>query len=72
MLVSILFYWKSIAIEWENYFELLRLYRSINGNNSVPRSHATKEGVIPGPPTMRVALLRLMFAYYNTTFNDDI
>ena len=30
---------------WESKFELLRLYKPINGNNSVSSRYSTKEGV---------------------------
>ena len=45
MLDSILFDWNPIANKWENDFELMYLYKSVNGHNSVPRSNVTKEGV---------------------------
>ena len=45
MLDSISFYWDPIANEWENKFELLRQYKSINCNTNVPDSYVTKEGV---------------------------
>ena len=45
MLDSILFYWNPIANKQENFFELLCLYKLVNGYNKLPRSHVTKEGV---------------------------
>ena len=37
--------WNLITNKWENNFELLCLYKPINGNTSVPRSHVTKNQV---------------------------
>ena len=45
MLDSILFDWNPILKKWENGFQLLCLYKSVNGNNIVPRSHVIKEEV---------------------------
>jgi len=69
MLDSFLFVWDPTVNEWESKFELLRLYKSSNGNTSVPRSYVTKEGVKLGAwvttqrackslmPTTRISML---------------
>merc|ERR1740124_1377577 len=45
MLDSISFDWDPTVNEWKSKFELLRLYKSTNGNTSVPKGYTTKEGV---------------------------
>ena len=45
MIDSIIFDWDTTGKEYENKFELLHLYTSINGNTSITRSYVTKEGV---------------------------
>jgi len=45
MLVSISFEWDPTVNEWQNKFELLRQYKSINENTNVPQSHVTTDGV---------------------------
>ena len=44
MLDSISFYWDPIGNDREDKFELIIIYKSINGDTSVPRSYVTKNG----------------------------
>ena len=69
---SISFDWGATVNEWESKFELLRLYKSMNGNTSVPKRHVTKEGLLLSQSIMRVPLLGLLLVYYNMTFDDGI
>jgi len=45
ILDSISFDWDPAVNEWKSKFELLRLYKSTNGNTGVPKGYTTKEGV---------------------------
>jgi len=72
MLDSILFDWDPITNEWKNKFELLRLYKSINGNTNVLYRHATKEGVKLGEWVHMQRSNRYRMSAYRTNMLDSI
>jgi len=69
---SISFDWDPIGDEWESKFELLRQYKSINGNTNVPSCHATKEGAKLGEWVSRQRSTKNQKSKNQTSMLDSI